>query len=109
MPNIIQGVIVLQLTESSIERNLRNRIQALGGLCLKIPTVFMCGFPDRLVLLPGGIVKFVELKRPKAQLQAVQAKRFKQLIDLGFDVRMLDTPQKVMRFVEEVSNAKFDT
>jgi hypothetical protein len=51
--------------ESAIERELRVRVEALGGVCEKVRVIGRRGFFDRLVALPGGVVVFVELKRPK--------------------------------------------
>ena len=53
------------MLESSVERELRLRVEALGGLCIKVTAIGRRGFFDRVVVLPGGKVWFVELKRPK--------------------------------------------
>jgi hypothetical protein len=59
------------MLESSVERLLRNRVTAAGGICIKLlPTV--AGVPDRLVLLPYGQVWLVELKAPGGRLREVQ-------------------------------------
>lgn len=78
----------MQMTplEKDIEKALRRMVGKHGGLCLKWVCPGFAGVPDRIVLLPGGKVIFVELKRPKggvlSERQKVWAKR---LIDLGFD------------------------
>lgn len=51
--------------ESAVERELQARVEALGGLCIKTAAIGRRGFFDRVVVLPGGRVWFVELKRPK--------------------------------------------
>lgn len=51
--------------EREIERKLRQLVEKYGGLCLKWVCPGWSGVPDRIVLLPGGRVYFVELKRPK--------------------------------------------
>ncbi len=53
--------------EVSIENHLKRAVKAAGGRCLKLPAIWYAGIPDRLVLLPGGRVWFIELKKPKAQ------------------------------------------
>lgn len=51
--------------EAAVERELMRRVKALGGLCEKVRVAGRRGFFDRLVVLPGGRVIFVELKRPR--------------------------------------------
>ena len=51
--------------EKEIEAKLVNTVKRHGGLCLKWVCPGWAGVPDRIVLLPGGKVIFVELKRPK--------------------------------------------
>lgn len=51
--------------EKDIERKLRKKVEAHGGLCLKWACPGWAGVPDRMILLPGGRIIFAELKRPK--------------------------------------------
>ncbi len=51
--------------EKEIEAKLVDVVNRYGGLCLKWVCPGWAGVPDRIVLLPGGKVIFVELKRPK--------------------------------------------
>jgi len=62
------------MRESEIERELRERVQALGGMCIKVEAIGFRGFFDRLVVLPGGWIRFVELKRPKGGRLSVHQK-----------------------------------
>ena len=71
--------------EKDIERKLVESIQRLGGFCLKWVCPGWSGVPDRIVLLPGGRIYFVETKRPKGgQLSALQRKWREWLMKLGF-------------------------
>ena len=72
--------------EKDIEQKLRKMIERHGGLCLKWVCPGWLGVPDRICLLPGGAVIFVELKRPdgKGKLGAMQKWWAKRLSDLGF-------------------------
>lgn len=56
--------------EKSIENVLRKAVEAEGGLCLKWVCPGHRGVPDRMILFPGGIIAFVELKRPGAKVKA---------------------------------------
>lgn len=50
--------------EASIEDYLKLRTEALGGVCIKLSPTGLRGVPDRLIVLSGPRVVFVELKRP---------------------------------------------
>ena len=50
--------------EASIEEYLKQRAEALGGVCIKLSPTGLRGVPDRLMVLSGPRVVFVELKRP---------------------------------------------
>ena len=71
--------------EKEIEKKLKAAVSAAGGLCLKWVCPGWSGVPDRLVLLPGGRIVFVEVKRPKGgKLSELQKWWAKGLTDLGF-------------------------
>ncbi len=59
------------------------------------------GFPDRMLLAPGGRIAFVELKRPGQKLKPAQKLVRKWLKGLGFLVTTLDTPQEAKDFFSE--------
>jgi len=50
--------------ENSVEQELVKRVRALGGRCEKMALQGRRGFPDRLVILPGGRMILCECKRP---------------------------------------------
>jgi len=56
--------------EKSIENVLRKAVEDEGGVCLKWVCPGHRGVPDRMILFPGGIIAFVELKRPGAKVKA---------------------------------------
>jgi hypothetical protein len=71
------------LLEKSVEDYLKREVERRGGLCLKLKPEGARGIPDRLVLLPNGVVLFVEVKRPRggvvAELQHWWARRIRGL------------------------------
>ena len=74
------------LLEKDIERHLREGVKALGGWCLKFVSPGFTGVPDRIVLMPGGKLCFVELKRPGQHERQRQAFVQKHLRRMGFPV-----------------------
>ena len=71
--------------EKEVERRLIAMVEARGGWCLKWVCPGWSGVPDRILLLPGARVYFVETKRPKGgRLSALQRKWQAWLTALGF-------------------------
>ena len=71
--------------EKEIERKLLRLVEKHGGRCLKWVCPGWAGVPDRIVLLPGGRIHFVETKRPKGgRYSAMQDKWREWLLALGF-------------------------
>lgn len=82
-------------SEKVVERTLREDVEKMKGLCIKLLTQFFIGLPDRLILLPGKIAFFVETKSTGDEPSDIQKWVHKKLKDLGFDVYVLDTVEKV--------------
>lgn len=89
--------------ERDIEQKLRRMVEARGGRCLKWVCPGWAGVPDRIVLLPGARVAFVETKRPKGgRLSKLQEKWHEWLTDLGFDCWVIWTWTDLERFAIQV-------
>ena len=91
------------MRESQIEARLSRRVKQAGGLCLKWVSPGCTGVMDRIVLLPGGRVIFVELKQPGGRLSERQKWMRDVLSGLGMDVRCLWNKEQVDKFLEEVT------
>jgi hypothetical protein len=89
------------MLEESVETHLRRRVHSAGGLCIKLNPKGYKGIPDRLVLLPGGVGAFVELKRPgpRGRVAALQHLWRAQLMKLGFTSVILTNIEEVDAFV----------
>jgi hypothetical protein len=75
-------------------------------LCLKFATPGSNGWPDRLVLLSGGRVFFVEFKRSGRPLRAIQKYRAQLLEELGFTVIAATDPVDAFRKLEAFAGAE---
>ena len=60
------------ILEKDIERYLVRRAIEHGGVAYKWVSPGRVGVADRIVLLPGGVVWFVELKTVKGRLSPLQ-------------------------------------
>lgn len=94
------------MLEKELEAKLVKGVEQLGGLCLKWVCPGNSGVPDRIVLLPGGHVLFVELKRPgKNSLDPLQRIWRRTLSRMRFDVLVVnsgDTLRAALGAFEEV-------
>jgi hypothetical protein len=61
--------------------------------------------PDRLVLLPGGKIGFVEVKAPGKKMRPNQIKRKSELEGLGFLVYCLDNPKDIGGVVDGIAGS----
>ncbi|PTY79633.1 hypothetical protein B5V89_05155 [Heyndrickxia sporothermodurans] len=62
--------------------------------------------PDRLVILPGGRVFFIELKAPGKKSRPLQVAQQKKIASLGCEVLEIDSLQGVDEFIAKVSESK---
>lgn len=90
------------MEEQKIERYLKKQVELIGGKSYKFISPGVSGVPDRIVLIPGGHIYFIELKAPGKKLRLLQENRAKELRALGCDVRKIDSKEKVDLFIEEV-------
>jgi len=88
--------------ESTIERRLVAKTRNHGGLAAKFVSPGLDGVPDRIILLPGGHMAFVELKAPGKKLRPVQGRRREQLEGLGFRVFVVDSVERIELVLNEI-------
>ena len=93
------------MRESSIERRFVTEMKKHGGLAAKFVSPGFDGVPDRITLLPGGKVAFVELKAPGKTLRPLQALRKEQLESLGFLVFIVDGPEQIGVVLDAIQSA----
>lgn len=90
------------MRESFVERKLTTEAKKRGGLAVKFVSPGLDGVPDRLVLLPGGRMAFVEVKAPGKKMRPLQVHRAKQLTSLGFRVYTVDSTEMIGGVLDEI-------
>lgn len=90
------------MPESYIEGRLATAIKPLGGLCIKLWALSFTGLPDRLILLPGGKVFFVETKYSEKKPRKRQEVVHGQLRGLGFLVFVVRTNEDLKEFLATI-------
>lgn len=88
------------MLEKRIESKLVEEVTKLKGQCLKLNSQSANGIPDRLVLLPGRKVYFIELKSPGKDLGPLQYYWKGKLYSLGFDFYKIDSLEDIDKFIK---------
>lgn len=90
------------MNEKFIERKLVTAVKARGGIAPKFVSPGFAGMPDRLVLFPGGVCAFAELKAPGMKPRALQLARHEMLKRLGFKVYVIDGTEQIGEMLNEL-------
>lgn len=89
------------MLEKDIEKLFRDEIKKAGGKAYKFTSPGNDGVPDRIVMLPGGQIVFVELKTDTGKLSKLQELQCKKIAELGQTVRVLHGLSEVRDFFLE--------
>lgn len=84
-------------SEKRVEALLTSGVKRMGGLAYKFVSPGNSGVPDRIIMMPGGKIYFVELKREGGQLTNLQKRQITR-------IRKLDCWVDVLHGMVEVSN-----
>ncbi len=79
------------MRERDIEKYFVNAMTLLGHEVRKVKWIGRTGAPDRLVMMPGGKLLWVELKAPGAALRPGQRREHDRMIAKGQWVEVIDS------------------
>lgn len=99
---MVGGEDMRKVRESSVENHLVEVCRRAGLPCLKFDPSRCIGMPDRLVLLPGGKVMWVELKTDGGRLSEMQKYRHAELKKLGHEVRVIWTADQADQLINNI-------
>lgn len=95
--------------EKDTEAYLVKLVKRLGGRAYKFVSPGCAGVPDRIVILPGGRIFFVETKSEGKRSTALQRKIQRELRKLGCTVYSdIDTKQKVNEILRNETGKEGD-
>lgn len=89
-------------SEKQIEQSLVKAVKNMGGYALKFVSPGFDGMPDRIVLLPHGVMAFVEVKAPGKKPRPLQVSRHGLLQRLGFKVYVLDDMNQIGGILDDI-------
>jgi len=92
------------MREKNIEKKLVEETGIRGGMAVKLVSPGLDGMPDRLVLMPGGKMAFVELKAPGGRLRPIQRVRIRQLVALGYGVYVVDSMDQIREVLDAIES-----
>lgn len=89
-------------SEKMLEPRLVKEIKKRGGRCVKWVSPGNAGVPDRIVLMPGGYIYFVELKSTGKLPTPLQKVWHRLLRQLKFEVYVIDNLPDLLEFVKSI-------
>ena len=90
------------MKERDIEVLLREGVKQLGGKAYKWVSPGNAGVPDRIVILPGGVIHFVEIKQENGCMSNLQFVQQENLRALGAVAVTLYGASAVRYYLERV-------
>lgn len=92
------------IKESAIEKYLRDEIKLIGGTAYKFTSPARRAVPDRICILPKGLVVFVECKAPGKKPTSAQEREMKRLTDKFHSVFIVDSYESVDMLIQVIEN-----
>ncbi|GIP14376.1 nuclease [Paenibacillus montaniterrae] len=90
------------MRERDIEQYLVKQTKAAGGKAYKWTSPGNAGVPDRIVMLPGGRVAFIELKAPGGKPTALQLNQQRMIASMGLPVQIIDSKEAVDQIISRM-------
>lgn len=91
-------------SEKVLERKLVEKIKKLGGHAYKFVSPNQRGVPDRLCVLPHGVMVFVELKTTGKKPTKLQVLCMDELKALGQECVVIDSSRALDELINRLSD-----
>lgn len=89
------------MIERDIERYLVRQAKSLQGEVRKVMYIGHRGAPDRLLMLPAGVLVWVELKAPGKKPEPHQIREHVRMRRMGQRVEVIDSLEGVDKLMKE--------
>ena len=86
--------------EAKIENYLKTSVKKAGGIAFKFVSPGYSGVTDRLILIPGGKVVFVEVKAKGGKLTALQVSFARMLEFYKAEYAVVNSKESVDLFIQ---------
>jgi hypothetical protein len=84
--------------ERVIEKKFVERVKLLGGLCEKFTSPSNRGVPDRICIMPNGVLVFAEMKSTVGKLSPLQMLKKEQYEKLGHRYVIISSVEDINAF-----------
>mgnify|MGYP001041888205 CR=1 FL=1 len=91
------------MVEKEIEKLFCRKVKQAGGKAYKFVSPGNSGVPDRLVILPGGKIGFVELKAPGKAPRPDKDHQIRCLENMGCYVAVADQLGQLDQIIREIA------
>lgn len=89
------------MLEKQVEKYLVDEVKKRGGVAYKFTSPGHVGVPDRILVMPDGVLRFVEVKAPGKRPTLLQQRTIERLNSLGHVALWVDSKESI----DEVLNA----
>jgi hypothetical protein len=89
------------MRERDVEQYLREQVKNAGGRAYKWVSPGNAGVPDRIVLFPGDVTVFVEVKAQGEKPTKLQLAQGNKIRRTGHTVLVIDSKQGVDEFIQQ--------
>lgn len=94
--------MVEKVLERELESHFTKECARLGHMTLKLNVMRRRGWPDRLVIASGSIIRLVELKTTTGEVSDLQKATFLRLERKGVPVIVIRTKQQITNYLESL-------
>lgn len=92
------------MLEKDIENKLRIAVKKAGGRAYKFVSPGNDGVPDRIIVLPGNHIGFVELKQKGKKPTPLQQMQIGFLEKAGCTVAVMDDSSDISRIISQIQH-----
>lgn len=96
----------VEKVEKDIERYVRIEVEKMGGEMMKWVSPGNRGVPDRIILLPGGLIMFAEFKDDGGEVSSLQRYWQRRLLSMGFRSVIVDGMGHAHFLVDAIRQAR---
>ena len=90
---------IKKYSEAQIEKHLFDEVNKLNGIAYKFTSPGHAGVPDRIIMLPNGLIILIELKKETGTLSELQINTINKMQNKNIEVYVLYSIKDVDEFI----------